>query len=130
MKRFLCTSVLVLLAACTTDHVETLPTPAAPSDVVMIKTYPLPEGPVPPSFVEDPKRGAYEIDIKYVRDALPDLLPGESKQDCGPGAGLMLKLSDGHTLTYGTCAYPKRFAELAAAIDVAWKEHWPKRSST
>jgi hypothetical protein len=130
MKRFLYTSVLVLLTACTSSRVETLPTPPAPSDVVMVKTYPLPEGTVPPSFVEDPRAGAYEIDIKYVRDALPNPLPSESKQDCGPGAGLTLKFSDGHTLTYGTCAYPKRFADLAAVIDAAWKEHWPKRSSS
>lgn len=98
-----------------------------PTDVVRIQPWPVPEGSPGPPFVAHAMAGRHEIDIRYVRQALPDLLPAPSRvPSCGGGVALTIGLANGEQLEYGACDYPHDFPSLSAAIEVAYEQHWPE----
>jgi len=117
--------VLFAAVACTGE-----PSPAVPaSEVVRLWFHPIPEGVLGPEFAANPRPGKYEIDLRFVRDAIPDPLPEPSHKfpdECGYGMGVVIWLESGERLEYGTCDYPANFPGLGEAVREAYRDHWPK----
>lgn len=98
-----------------------------PTEVIRIQPWPVPEGSPGPPFVAHAKAGRHEIDIIYVREALPDLLSAPSRvPSCGGGFALTIGLTNGGQLEYGACDYPHDFPSPSAAIEVAYEQRWPE----
>jgi len=81
--------------------------------VVAVRIFPFPEGPGL-AVVEHASGG--DVPLDRVRPFIPDPLPGNPDQRCKIGAIVEVAFSDGETVDYGPCRWPRSIERLRLKV--------------
>jgi hypothetical protein len=89
------------------------------ADITMVQMQPVSEGSPAPPFSRTGQRGTYPL--SKIEGFIPEPLPHSVWQGfpCHNGGDLVITLTDGRTITYGPCRYPRSIYVLwGQMIDV------------
>ncbi len=92
-------------------------TDVAYSQIASIRTHGVPEGPDDAlTYSQTPSERSLPIDL--IQSHIPQPLPATLDQGigCDHGGELIVTLTDGHSITYGPCAWPWQISELWGAM--------------
>src|SRR6266516_4126014 len=110
-------SALVLLIGIgVMGYVHGRPIQIRPGDVMSVRIFPVPEGPVPPPFERSPTDSGSRP-LSLIGASIPMPLPHPAWQfGCSTGGTLEIKLQDGRTISYGPCRRPNSINHLWAVM--------------